>query len=85
MEPTLSQNLPIAVEPLAVEDERVGLDVVKEALKLKSRNAVFSRVKAGLLAQPVKDGKFNFWFRSDLIAYDRALRSQRNQPRPASS
>lgn len=66
------------------EDKKVGLEIVKEKLGLKSRNAVFARVKLGLLAAPVKDGKFNYWFLSDLVKYDRALKNQRNQPTTAS-
>ena len=66
------------------EDQKIGLEVVKARLGLKSRNAVFSRIKLGLLPEPVKDGKFNYWFLSDLDAYDLALKNQRSQPKPAS-
>lgn len=67
------------------EGKRITLQEVQEALKLKSRNAVFKRVGDKLLAPPVKDGKFNFWYESDLIAYENLLKSQYSQPTAASS
>lgn len=66
-------------------DERLTLSDVMEHMRVKTRNTVFQRVKDGLLAPPVRDGRFIRWYRSDLEAYDQQLKSRRNPPMPASS
>lgn len=69
----------------ALSDPRIRLEDVQKHLGLKSRNAVFARVKTGILNPPGKDGKFLYWRISDLVAYDEALKRQYDQPNPASS
>jgi len=60
-------------------DSLISLDEAAKMLGGVSRKTIRRRIAAGILPEPVKDGKFSRLFRSDLIRHIEELKKERDR------